>query len=282
MNLYFQIFTQSQSDSALGLLKFMSFFAPRDLSGGKGVMSSGGNTVSFSYQNFERLQSKVAQRRFNQFQINCGPVGFDVGTTNAKVRSVTGVFTPSASSDLWFSSKNWPTGGERQMRTRKMNAKTKEGALEVYGVKKPALFELVLEIETPLRSDVIFGNVAQNCLTRPCGELLALKPFGCGDAGGPEYFVKMEAGVIMTEEIRVMAKLCASAYPLLGERFDKLHPFMFGDLDLCRNIVLGAGDAANLITVDEKGKWGGLYFNEGADLLALNKNVSQWLVPESN
>jgi hypothetical protein len=50
----------------------------------------------------------------------------------------------------------------------------------------------------------------------------------------------------MTSGIRIMARVLPIAYPVLGERFDALHPLMFGTASTCSRIAKAIGTGAEL------------------------------------
>jgi hypothetical protein len=125
MNLYFQVFTQTQTVAALQLLRFLGIFARDGEIKGKVSVSSRGKISRYSFSKYEKLISKVSSKRFNQFEAKFDPKAFDLTLGDLVVMSVNAVFTPASSGDLWCSYRDWPPGGERSERLRRMNAKTK-------------------------------------------------------------------------------------------------------------------------------------------------------------
>src|SRR5580704_17977809 len=161
MNLYFQVFTQTQTVDALQILRFLEVFAPEREIKGKVGMSSGGKIYRYSFSNYEKLISKVASKRFNQFEAKFGPKTFDLTLRDTVVTSVTAVFTPAASGDLWFSYRDWLPGEERSQRLRRMNAKANEEGIRYYRVKEPNLVEIVFDIESECSKDNVLDAVAK-------------------------------------------------------------------------------------------------------------------------
>jgi hypothetical protein len=278
MNLYFQVFTQSQTVDALELLRFLRVFAQEREIKGKVSVSSGGKISRYSFSNYEKLVSKVSGKRFNQFEAKVDPKAFDLAFGDSIIASVNAVFTPASSGDLWFSYRDWPPGGERSERLRRMNAKMREEGLRYYGVSKPNLVEIVFAIESASSKDVVLGAVAKRIAAQTSVEFLQIEPFGCCDVGGPEFFVRMEAGVLMTDGIRVMAELMPPMYPELGARFDKLHPLMFGDKRLCSKIGKALGSDAEVICGDRKRGLGVVRLNSDCDLALGAERASKLLL----
>jgi hypothetical protein len=282
MNLYFQVLTQTQTVEALQLLRFLRVFAQELEIKGKVSVSSGGKIYRHSFSNYEKLISKVGSKRFNQFEAKFDPQAFDLALGDSTVTSVTAVFTPASSGDLWFSYRDWPPGGERSQRLRRMNAKANEEGIRYYGVKEPNLVEIVFVIESKCLKDDVLNVVAKRITEYASAEFLQNEPFGCCDIGGPEFFVRMEAGVLMTAGIRVMAELMPSLYPQLGSRFDKLHPLMFGDKQLCSKIGKALGSDAQVTCGDPKKGLGVIHLNSNCDLARANEKASKWLLYVEN
>lgn len=282
MNLYFQVFTQTQTIDALQLLRFLGVFAQeREIKGKVGV-SSGGKIYRHTFSSYEKLISKVKSKRFNQFETKFDPKNFDLALGDSTVTSVTAVFTPATSGDLWFSYHDWPAGGGRSERLRKMNAKANEEGIRYYGVKEPNLVEIVFVIESTCSKDVVLDTVAKRIAAQVPLEFIQIKPFGCCDVGGPEFFVRMEAGVLMTRGIRVMAELMPTIYPQLGARFDKLHPLLFGNKQLCSMIGKALGSDAKVICGDPKKGLSVICLNSVCDLTLANERASKWLLFAEN
>jgi hypothetical protein len=279
MNLYFQILTQVQTIEAIELLHFPLALVLDGKTEGTVKMSSGGKTSRFKFNDHDQLIAKIGKKIFNQFEVNYDSNKFNMGLRDTSVKSVTGVFTPSASGKLWFPSIDWPVGGEREMRTRKMNAKASERGLQTYGVLDPNIFEFVIEIETTLTKDAVLNDTSERVAVKVSEAFLQIKPFGCCDIGGKEFFVKMEAGVLMTEGIRIMAALWPATYPMLGLRFDKLHSVMFGNAELCKNIALSLGKDAKLFRKED---WAVVLINSKCNLSEANNRADEWLLLKEN
>jgi hypothetical protein len=278
MNLYFQMLTQVQTIDALELLRFPLVFATDLEMKGNAVVSSGGKKSRFRFSSCEGLISKIGNKRFNQFEVRYAPEVFDIGLNDTPVISATAVFTPAATGDLWFSYRDWPTGGSRLERNRRMNAKGREEGIRYYGVKEPNLIEFVLVIESTREMDIVLDTLAKRITDRATFEFQKIQLFGCCDAGGPEFFVRMEAGVLMTEGIRILARVLPSQLPQLGARFDRLHPVMFGNRRLCQQIGMALGSDAKMPHGNSTLEFGVIRINSQCDLTSVAKRASEWLL----
>lgn len=149
-------------------------------------------------------------------------------------------------------------------------------------MSKPNLVEIVFVIESTYSKDVVLNTVAKRIAAQTSPEFLQIEPFGCCDIGGPEFFVRMEAGVLMTAGIRVMAELMPSLYPQLGSRFDKLHSLMFGDMQLCSKIGKALDPDAEVTCGDSKKGLGIIRINSDCDLALGTERASKWLLYAEN
>lgn len=261
---------------ALQLIRFLSVFGAHDSIVGDAVMLSGGKSLRFEYSSIEELLAKVKGHKFNQFELTCRSKMFFVG--KCLIKSITGVFTPSASSTFWFSSKDWPTSSDRLIRSRKMNAKAKEISLRTYNVAKPNLFELVFECIDMASRDEVLGDISNQIVARAPDGFVAVHPFGCCDVGGNDYFVEMEAGVTMTEGIRIMAVVSPSLFSRLGSVFDKLHPLLFGNAMLCSTIAAALGRQAVIVHDPKHEAWAAVHIKSECDLIEAAKLIPDCLL----
>ena len=247
MNLYFQFLSQIQSPDVVRLLLMPTTFYPIRAKCDVRI-SAGGRLWTKSYEGIDSIVEHIQDSKFNQLEIT-----YEVETGKnfkalGNLASIVGVFTPSASSDVWFKTQHWPTGGERTSRTRKMNARAAEMALSHYNVsRKPSVYEVAIEMDTLEPESKVIDVCAEWIAESIPRVLEALDVFGCMDVGGAEYFVELESNVLITEDIRVMAKVLPTAYPVLGERFEALHPLMFGSSKICNGIGSALGKDARVL-----------------------------------
>jgi hypothetical protein len=245
-------------------------------------VSTGGKICTFKFTSNEELVKKAAKQKMNELEVRFKPMPFDIGLKNFGMALVTGVFTAAPSSDVWFCSADWSKGGERATRNRKMNAKAAELGLEYYKIKKkPSLLELVFEIECQTRTKDILDGIGVTLVERLPGILKQITPFGCCDIGGFDFQVRLESNFLTMSHVQVMANLWPPAYPRLGACFDKLHPLVFGDKELCQNLAKAVGSGARLI--NSKGEeLAAVRISSGCDLLAASQRAKKWLLLDAN
>ncbi len=143
-------------------------------------MSSAGKTSRFKFNDHDQLIAKTGKKTFNQFEVNYDSNKFNAGLRDTSVKSVHWCFLHlRLQGKLWFPSIDWPVGGEREMRTRKMNAKASERGLQTYGVLDPNIFEFVIEIETTLTKDAVLNDISERLAAKVSKAFLQIKPFGC-------------------------------------------------------------------------------------------------------
>ncbi len=281
MNFYFQVLTLKQSSDAIGLLSFLKLFAPTGPVSGVAKVSGGGNTVMFKFASVQELILSAVRKRFNEMEMRFRPASDAVWGGGARVLAVTGIFTPAASSELWFAAKHWPPGGDGSVRSRKMNAKSREGALKYYKVREaPTILELVFEVETKRAQDSVLWLLAKRFVSEVPPDLAATRPCGCCDVGDTDYVVGFETHVLMTEDIRIMARLLPPGYPFLGKNIDQLHPLIFGSKELCSGIGRALKRDAKLFPPLCNGSLTALLVRKSCDVAAATPRAKRWLLLE--
>ena len=222
---------------------------------------------------------KIRLSRFNQLEIAYKTSPGCEFRLPGKMVSVVGVFTPSPTCDLWFKSEDWPVGGDRAIRLRKMNAKAAETVVAFHHVsQKPSVFEAVIEIDSSDEPEAVLDAVAEWLARYVPKTLEQLGIFGCADAGGREFFVKIESNVLMTRKIRIMANVSPPAYPQLGERFDALHPLMFGGSGVCSGIASALGKNARFIPSSAFNDFGVIRLGPEYETPEARERVSGWML----
>lgn len=279
MNVYLQVLSQVQTAEVARLL-----LLPAELQSGQSgcqlKMSAGGKVRTRSFGAVEKAVAFVQDTKFNQLEVAYSIAKNSRFRMTGNPVSVVGLFTVSPTSELWFKADDWPAGGERTMRMRKMNAKAAETALNYYKVsRKPSIFEIVLETETTEPPEKVLDVCAEWLAKFVPKPLASLGIFGCVDVGGPEFFVKLESNVLMTEHIRIMAKLLPSAYPELGQRFDAVHPVMFGAKKVCDGIGAALGKDAQVIPSAAISDLAVVRLRVSCELAVENRRVSRWILP---
>ncbi|MGZ5544895.1 MAG: hypothetical protein ACXWIU_09480 [Limisphaerales bacterium] len=281
MNLYLQVLSQCQSTEVLRLLSVPSGLHANQVECCVKV-SAGGRLERRNFDCTEKAVESLRDAKFNQLEV-VYPVhkSQEIRIPGAVV-SIVGVFTPSPTSDLWFKVADWPVGGEREVRSRKMNAKASETALAYYNVdRKPSVYEVVIEVDTSHSHDEVLDDCAEWLAKYIPQSLRTLGVFGCVDAGGPEFFVKLESNVLMTENIRIMAKLLPPAYPELGQRFEALHPVMFGSKRVCNGIGAVLGKEARIFASTAISDFAVVRLDIGCESEAVRRRVASLLLPSA-
>jgi hypothetical protein len=242
-------------------------------------MSTGGKLLSSKFSDIEALSVELAGTRFNELEVIYDIRELKMGAVIAQVKSMNGVFYPSPTCELWFSSKDFALSEDHRSVQREMNAKAKEESLTDYHVTvKPPAFEVALEMKTSESEAEIFNHCAEWFSTagKSFGELGV---FGCCDAGGKEMFVRLESHVLMLDKIRVIKKIRPTAFPELGQKFDSLHPIMFGAKEVCSGLAAALGKDAKLICATDGSNFAVIRLNPRCDIAAAKERAKDWLLP---
>jgi hypothetical protein len=277
MNVYVQVLSHAQNKEVLKLLMFPNAFRDVEFKA-QARVSGGGELVEYERDVIRNLCEKLGENKFNQAEVTYGIDGGDAALPGV-LESLTGLLTPSASSSVWFRSKDWVRGGDRDHRTRRLNTKAAETGLAYYGIQcAPSVLECVFELSsTGTVEEVLSAFAGRLCLSIP-KPLEPLNIFGCVDVGGDDYFVELEAKVLMTRQIRIMANLFPPVYPKLGNRFDKLHPLLFGPAKTCQGIKSALGNDATLLKNCAASDFGVIWLKATCNLVAASTKASQWLL----
>jgi hypothetical protein len=281
MNLYFQFLTQNQSADAIEMILLPALLWPAQPLGGSLKMSAEGVISRSKFSELEAVAAKRAKKRFKQLELIFDVKELQIGAVTARVSSFNGVFSPSPTCDLWLPTSKWSMAVDGTVGKRWMTAKNREDVLKYHGVsQQPSVFEMVWSIETPSPQAVVLNECA-SWLARTVPESLAkLQLFGCCDVGGPEYFVLIEANVIMTMRIRVMENVEPAARPELGKRFEALHPLMFGSQKACVPLVRALGKDARLISGSRVDDFAVVRLRDGCDLSEASQRVARLLLSQ--
>jgi hypothetical protein len=137
---------------------------------------------------------------------------------------------------------------------------------------------MVMELDTSQPSDDILRICAKQLIERMTEEIAAIQPFGCCDAGGPEFFVRIESNAIMTEKIRIMANVRPRAFAELGTRFEATHSLMFGSKEICQQIKHSFRQRAKLFTSPTLKDFGVILLDESCQNDLAEKAKFPWLI----
>lgn len=277
LNIYAQILTQVQTAEVAKLLLLP--LGPQSDTACKLKVSAGGKVRSHTFQSLQRAVEKVKSLKLNELEITYDPNQMQQSAFPRITKSVVGVLKPAVSSELWFISKNFSTEISRAIRNRRMNAKAREVALIHYKLDhSPSIIELAIEIESPKDEGFILSAFGPWLAENLPKALEPLSVFGCVDAGGDEYFVRLEAGVPMIDHIRIMVNVWPSAYPELGHRFDALHPILFGSKALGEDLSSALGKDARIMKSKTLREIAIVRFLSNCDLETAKIRAAPWLI----
>jgi hypothetical protein len=278
MNLYFQFLTQNQSTEAIRLIQIPCLMWQSPLAG-MARLSTEGVISRVRFTELESLSSRLQKKQFAEMQIGINAKGLRIGTTEAQVRTVEGLFTSSATSALWRPCRKWSMAVDGTVGNRWMNAKNREDALTYHKVKRaPSIFELALEVRTSISPEDILAECAV-WLARVLPEVSRdLRVFGCGDVGGSEMFVVLEGGNPYMLDLRVMSSLWPRDYPKLGARMDAMHPVLFGSTRLCEGISSALGGKARLIKAKPRSERAVVLLRPKCNLREATFQARKWLI----
>jgi hypothetical protein len=276
MNIYFQFLTQNQSLAATDLIRLPALLGSEQTITGKTKMVAGGKLTNSKFSSLETLSSSLAAARFNELEVVYDVKKLKIGNNVGNIKTLNGVFYPSPTCKFWVPSSEF-LETDRNGSMRKMNAWKDEECLKGLRInQKPSVFELAIEIETSDSETAVLDNFAQLLASQ---ESSNLKIFGCCDAGTKEMLVRLETNVLMLDKIRIMAKVLPTAYPELGEKFDDLHPLMFGTKQVCSELARVLGNDARLIYSPNGSDFAVIRMNSKCDLVAARKRANDWLLP---
>jgi hypothetical protein len=280
MNIYFQFLTQNQSASAIDLIQLPALLVSGQAIAGKTKTSTGGKLLHSKFSSIETLSAKLAKTRFNELEVIYDIKKLKIGRTTAQVKNLNGVFYPSTTGKLWFPWKDFESLEDRRSRQRKMNAKTNEEAVAYHRVSlMPCVFEVALEIETSESQKQLLDSCAEWLGTALDTNFEKLEVFGCCDAGGIDFHVRLETYVPMIASSRVMARTSPKAYPELGEKFNDLHPVMFGAKQVCSELAAALGKDAKLVCGADASDFAVIRLNPKCDIAAAKERAKKWLLP---
>ncbi len=249
MNLYFQFLTQNQTVDAVDLIQLPSLFLAQGEFVGTAKVSSEGVVTQFKFKALANVSRRLKSKRFHQAEVIFDLAERGLEWIPAEACSLNGVFTASPTSDLWLPCKNWSMAVDGTVGNRWRNAKSQEQGLTYHKVwRKPSLFEMVLELRTSASENEILGGVAKLLATAQHNSVGPLNLFGCCDAGGQDYFVRIEAGVPASDDIKVLRNTPAADHPKLGDEFKTLHPIVFGSHKMCTSVRDRLGASAKMLS----------------------------------
>jgi hypothetical protein len=281
MNLYFQFLTQNQTAEASKMLQAISFLTGDQACSGRVKVSAQGTISRSTFSDIEDLSAKMANRRFNELEVLPDPLPRKLGGGDARITALNGVFYPSPTGALWLATKDWQIDADRSSRNKYMTAKTKEDVLKFFkATTKPSVFEIALRISTKSSQGIILEACA-GCLARMLPESLGkLGLFGCCDVGGSELGVALDTGAGATHRIKMMARIKPPTYAKLGDKFENLHPLMFGSKRICEGISKALGKEASLTITNREKNFAIICLSPIGDMESARKRAARWLIDD--
>jgi hypothetical protein len=279
VNAYFQFLTQCQSKASIDLIRIPALLNAHERVGGVVTTSAGGVLSCVKFDDIEALSDSLSAVRFNELELiyNINQAKIEEGL--GPIREVNAVLASSPTSELWFPSKQF-IRGDRASRNRRMNASMQEDCLTSLGVtQKPTILELVLQFAAAGSGQDVLRCFGEWLMKALGDKFSTLEVFGCVDLGGPELFVRLESNALMAGRIRIMAKVLPTGYPELGDKFDDLHPLMFGTKRACSRIATALGRDARLICGGGSSDFSVVQLNPKCDIAAARERARTWLLP---
>ncbi|MDB6124732.1 MAG: hypothetical protein JWQ71_3725 [Pedosphaera sp.] len=280
MNLYFQFFTQNQTSESVEIVRILESLVRKGSLGGRSKVSVHGETRRSTFKSLEVFAAKIAEKRFNQFELIFDPVQVHFGNIVADTRSFNCVFSPSPTCALWLPTREWRgTDVTRTSRNKYMTVQNKEQVLRAHHVtKEPSVLEVVLAIDTKSSPDTVLDACADWLAGALTKDFDKFHIFGCCDIGGPEVRIEIEVRTIAVWDIQVMANVKPPAYPILGDRFEALHPLMFGAKRVCQGINKALEKDASLTSASGARDFAVLRLPPTCDKESAMIRAAKWLI----
>ena len=279
MNLYFQFLTQNQTTETALLMESVTTFTDGQPLKGRVKLYAQGAISHSSFTEIGALVSRMAKRRFNELELTPDVSWLRLGGGQSHIKFVECTLSVSPTCALWFPAGEWKTDGDRASDNRYRTAKSHEDALVFHRIsREPSVFCLLLVLATNLTKDALLDECA-NRLAKTLPESLdRLRIFGCCDVVEPIFIPQLKKSVVMPQIFQVMRKVKPPAYPELGERFESLHPLMFGSRRLCTGISDALGKEAKLVTANRARDFAVVRSAPTCNEESAKKRVVDWLI----
>jgi hypothetical protein len=279
MIIYFQFLTQNQTVEAIELVRLIPALTSGQEFKGRVKVSAQAAVSRSKFADLESLIGRMAKKSFNLLEIVMDPIPKCVGWTSDRITSISGIFSPSPTSALWLRTRDWRIDADRRSRNSYMTAKTKEDVLDFHHIsKEPSVLDLRLEIETESAQETVLNRCAE-ALVRSIPESLGkLHLFGCCDIVEPVFIPQLKTSVLMPERVQVLMNIKPPAYSELGERFEALHPLMFGSKRLCRGLGVALGKDVKLFAASDAKDLAVVRLSPACDMESAKKRAADWLM----
>jgi hypothetical protein len=232
-----------------------------------------------SFTEIAALTDQVAKKRFNELELKPELSRLRLGSGPYHIKSIECTLSVSPTCALWFPTREWKNDGDRASDNRYRTAESHETALAFHHVSKsPSIFGLIMVVTTKLTQDALLDEFANRLANTLPESFDRLHVFGCCDIVEPIFIPQLKRRVVMPRIFQVMLKVKPPAYPQLGERFEDLHPLMFGSRRICEGISGALGKQAKLITASRPKDFAVVRLAASCDRELAKERVADWLI----
>ena len=248
------------------------------LSGRVKIYAQGAITRS-TFSEIGVLAGRLGKKRFNELELTPEGSRLCLGGSRVHIKSLESTLSISPTCALWFPTRDWRTDGDRASDNRYSTAKSSEKAIEFHHIRtKPSVFGLLVAVTTRLTQDVLLDECVDLLAKRLPPSLDGLQLFGCCDVVEPIFIPQLKSSVVMPQIFQVMMKVKPLAYPDLGNRFEALHPLMFGSKKLCVGISEALGKEAKLTTAIHARDFAVVRLAPKCDVESARSRAADWLI----
>jgi hypothetical protein len=281
MTLYFQFMTQNQTAEAIEMLRLIPVLTDSRTLKGHATISAQASISRCTFLDLDALIAKMEAKRFNQLEVALERT--QLAGRLADIASLKGFFSPSPTCALWLPTRDWSIEADRASRNKYMTARSSERTINFHHVSRaPSVFGLLVAVTTNLAQHVVLDGCA-DWLVRAFPESLeGLHLFGCCDVAEPVFIPQLKTSVLMHERFEVMMKVKPPAYPELGDRFEALHPLMFGSKRLCVGISNALGKDTKLRTASNASDFAVVRLAPGCDKESARIRAADWLISDAD
>ena len=277
MNLYFQFLTQNQTTQVARMLEVIAILVDGQVLKGHVNMYAQGAISRSTFSELGALAGRIAEKRFNELELVPETSRLCLAGSQADIDCLQSIFSVSPTCALWLPTRDWKTDGDRASDNRYRTAKSNEEAMNFHHVsKKPSVFGLLVSVKTKLSRAALLDECAGRLARKLPDSFDSLHLFGCCDVVEPVVIPHLERSVVIPYP--VMMKVKPPAFPELGERFEDLHPLMFGSKRLCKGISDALGGDARLIRATHATDFAVVRLAKTCDRESARTRAADWLI----
>ena len=228
-----ELFSQNQTEAILHLLYFPTLLLSKYTGKIPIATRSAWRYKTTSYTSLDRFLSTRPKDNLNEVRVEYdfpNPCSVEKEVTLSSVYQTLDISPTNA---MWSSTKNWPADKVTKHHSSYFNLKGQEEHLEASGVtQRPSYLRSHIGLETDLLPEIIVEKLfdyIEICVAdlSICSEL-----FGAGDYTiSPVPLSRANTPSIISD-----LSDWPKAYPLLGQRFDRMHPWMLGNKEYCSGL----------------------------------------------